>query len=90
MNLNEFKNSCKKHRETVSTHLEEIEQFIIKDQVMLKELKINDWDKTIDLELLYRVHYLFMKCLLMHHKPKQVKKYEKINELIEKKLKCDT
>lgn len=90
MNINEFKNSCKKHRETVNTHLEEIEQFIIKDKTMLKELNINEWDKTIDLELLYRVHYMFMKCLLMHHEPKQIQKYEKIIKIIEDKLKCGT
>ena len=46
-----------------------------KDKVILNELNINDWDKTIDLELLYRVHYMFIKCLLMHHKPKQIKKH---------------
>jgi hypothetical protein len=90
MNINEFKNSCRKHRETVDTHLQEIEKFLIKDKKILEELKINEWNKTIDLELLYRVHYIFMKCLLMHHKPKQVKKYEKIIKLIEDKLRCGT
>lgn len=90
MNINEFKNSCKRHRQTVNTHLEEIEQFILKDKVILNELNINDWDKTIDLELLYRVHYMFLKCLLIHHKPKQIQKYEKIIKIIEDKLRCDT
>ena len=32
MNINEFKNSCRKHRETVDTHLQEIEKFLIKDK----------------------------------------------------------
>ena len=86
MHKNNFKNSCDNYKQKLIKDLDSIRDHALSNEEFKKNLNINEWDKTIDLEKLEIYHYLAMECIHKYTKPRSYKKHLKLIEKIKKVL----
>ena len=87
MQKQNFINSCQNYKQIFSRKFDCIIDHLLNDPKVIKALKINEWDKTIDLELLKEINHLFLECLTKYLKAKSYTRNKKIIETIKKSLK---
>jgi len=79
MQKQNFINSCQNYKKVFSRKFDCIIDHLLNDPEVIKALKINEWDKTIDLELLKEINHLFLECLIKYLK---IKTYIRNKEII--------
>jgi hypothetical protein len=87
MQKQNFINSCQNYKQLFNKKIDCIIDHLLNDPEVIKVLKINEWNKTIDLELLKEINHLFLECLAKHLKAKPYTRNKKIIETIKKSLK---
>ena len=87
MQKQNFINSCQNYKKVFSRKFDCIIDHLLNDPEVIKVLKINEWNKTIDLELLKEINHLFLECLAKYLKTKPYTRNKEIIKTIKKSLK---
>ena len=86
MKINDFMNMCANHREKVDKQLQIAMNQILTDPKSVRALKINNFDNTIDIQLVKEVRFVFLECLVRHLKPEMKHENRRIINIIRSAL----
>jgi len=87
MHKQNFINSCQNYKQIFNKKFDCIIDHLVNDPEVIKALKINEWNKTVDLELLKEINHLFLECLAKHLRAKPYTRNKEIIKIIKKSLK---
>lgn len=87
MHKQNFINSCQNYKQIFNRKFDCIMDHLVNDPEVIEALKINEWDKTVDLELLKEINHLFLECLAKHLRAKPYTRNKEIIKIIKKSLK---
>ena len=87
MHKQNFINSCQNYKPIFNRKFYCIMDHLVNDPEVIEALKINEWDKTVDLELLKEINHLFLECLAKHLRAKPYTRNKEIIKIIKKSLK---
>ena len=87
MHKQNFINSCQNYKQIFNRKFDCIMDHLVNDPEVIEALKINEWDKTVDLELLKEINHLFLECLAKHLTAKPYTRNKEIIKIIKKSLK---
>ena len=86
MKINDFMNMCANHRQRVDKQLQIAMNHILTDSRCVRALKINNFDNTIDIQLVKEVRFLFLESLVKHLRPKMKSENRNIINIVRSSL----